>query len=153
MDGISLESPGWVLAHVPDNASRFIRALPTLATTDSFLFLEGGTWPEPLRAFLEQAQVEVMPKPALGTLWPRHTYCSLPAAAAVLEGLASLAEGLSHGEVCDHLHVFRGDRVLLSGYDAFDDEFWLAADVPEQSVRTFSEAVGCTYRSGKGSAG
>jgi len=146
MNGISLAAPVWVLSGVKANASQFLRALPSLVPGDAFLFLEGHAYSEQVRSYLESEQVEVSPRPALGTVWPRLSYFSIPATPQVLERLAVIAEGLSPTEICTHLHVFRRDAVLLSGYDAFTSEFWLSAELVEDKVRAFSEAVGGTYK-------
>jgi hypothetical protein len=154
MKGISLAAPVWIVSGVKDDVSRFLRALPILVSSDGFLFLEGGAYSDALRDFLKSETVEVSPRPALGTVWPRQGYAAIPATARVLGALAALSEGLPSSEVCTHLHVFRGEKVLLSGYDAFSGEFWLSADVPEEKVRSFAETIGGTYRrDGNASAG
>ena len=146
MNGISLVAPVWVLSGVKDDVSQFLRAVPTLVSEEAFLFLEGGAYSEPIRQFLRREAVEVIPRPALGTVWPRQEYGAIPATPNVLEALAALSESLPSFELCTHLHVFQRDKVLLSGYDAFTAEFWLSGDLPEERVRSFSEAVGGTYR-------
>ena len=146
IEGISLTSPGWALPSVADDASRFLRAIPRLVFSNAFVFLEGGSHPVRLRRLLQQRTVQVSPRPALGTLWPRQACFVVPAEPAILEEVATFAEGLPYPEVCDHLHVFSGEQVLLSGYDAFAQPFTLSAAVSEDAVRAFSAAVGCTYR-------
>src|SRR5687767_9268922 len=146
MKGISLATPVWALSQVRDDASQFLRALPSLVPSDALLFLEGDVYSEQVRDFLTRETVMASPRPALGTIWPRQAYTAIPATPQVLEALAALSESLPSIEICTHLHVFRGEKFLLSGYDAFTSEFWLSGDLPEDKVRRFSEAVGGTYR-------
>ena len=145
MKGITLSSPAWIVTGVAKDASRFIRALPSLVPHESFLFLEGRAYSDQLLAFLETERVAVSPRPALGTVWPRGAYFVIPAEPRVLEALATVTQDLPYPDVCDHLSVFRGEEVLLSGYDAFTAEFWLSAELPEEKVKAFVDAVGGSY--------
>jgi hypothetical protein len=146
MAGITQREARWVLTSVPPDASRFLSALPLLVPADAFVFLEGGARPEQLTLLLHERRVEVSPRPALGTVWPRHEFFAVPAKPTVLAELARCAQALPYPEVCDHLHVFRGEEVLLSGYDAFAQPFTLSATIPEERVNAFSAAIGCSYR-------
>jgi hypothetical protein len=108
--------------------------------------LEGGAYPRPVRAFLTSHSIDASPRPALGTYWPANPYFCIPIRSQVLQELAALTEALPSPEVCDHLHVFAGERVVLSGYDAFSDPFYVSGDVPEDALQRFCDDAGCRYQ-------
>ena len=146
MAGITLPNPQWVLPEKVTDPSRFLAALHLLAPKDALLFVEGGRHPPDLKAFLEARQVQPSRRPALGTVWPRHTYYSLPATEDTLGELARLAKSLATPEICDHLHLFSGSDVLLEGHDAFGYEFYVSGLVPEETLIAFCAAARCGYR-------
>jgi hypothetical protein len=146
MAGISLTDPRWVLTGQIDDPSRFLSSLHMLVPQGAMLFVEGGSHPAKVQAFLEAHQVDVSPRPALGTLWPRHRYCSLPATREILAEMASLTAALAEPEICDHLHVFSGENVLLQGHDAFGYNFYVSSLVAEQALKDFCSVTGCGYQ-------
>ena len=146
MAGITLRHPRWALIGRIDDPSRFLSSLHLLAPEGAWLFLEGGGHPPELLQFLEAHAGIVSPRPALGTVWPRHTYFSLPATEEVLASLARITSSLSSPEICDHLHVFSGENVLLEGHDAFAHTFFVSGLVSESRLKDLSAAIGCEYR-------
>jgi hypothetical protein len=145
MDGIRLLRPYCTISP-PSNPSRFLGALDILAPQGAHLFLEGGSHPSHLRDYLEAHDQHVTPRPALGTLWPRHKWFILSVERAVLSDLARLTATLPYPEICDHLHVFREDQVLLEGHDAFTQEFLLSEAIAANQIEAFCAAAGCTYQ-------
>jgi hypothetical protein len=146
MAGITLSNPRWVISGKTADPSRFLRALRLLAPEGALLFVEGGSHPADLQAFLEARQVDASPRPALGTLWPRHSYYSLPATEENLGEMARLVASLAEPQICDHLHLFSGNDVLVEGHDAFGYEFSVSALVPEKTLAAFCAEAGCRYR-------
>jgi hypothetical protein len=145
MHGLVLANPRWELLGCED-PSRFFSSLRHLAPEGAFLLVEGGAHSPPLRALLEQHRVSVEPRPALGTLWPAAPYFCVPTTEEVLERLARVTASCSYPEVCYHLHVFAGDRVLLSGYDAFSDPFYVSSDISEDAIKNFCADAACRYQ-------
>jgi hypothetical protein len=145
MDGLRLLDPQWQVAGVTD-PERFFSALLRLVSPDALLFLEGGAHPPRLRTFLEAQNVTVKHRPALGTMWPAAPYFCVRARPEVVEELVALVSSLAYPEVCEHLHVLMGDRVLVSGYDAFSDPFYVSGNVPEQKLQDFCATAGCSYK-------
>ncbi len=145
MDGLRLPDPQWQVAGVTD-PERFFSALLRLVSPDALLFLEGGAHPPRLRSFLEAQNVTVAWRPALGTLWPATPYFCVRVHPEVVDELVALVRSLSSPEVCDHLHVFMGDRILVSGYDAFSDPFYVSGDVSEQKLKEFCATASCSYK-------
>jgi hypothetical protein len=63
-----------------------------------------------------------------------------------MEELAEIAGVVAAPEICDHLHAYMGDRVLLLWYDAFHDtSLFLSRDIEEESVRTLCRTLHCHY--------
>jgi hypothetical protein len=144
MKGLRLADPQWRLTGL-DEPARFFASLSLLVPADAYLFFEGGSHPAPLRELIAGHSVALPHRPALGTIWPATPYFSVPATASLLEALAVGSASLPYPEVCHHLHVFAGERVLVSGYDAFGDPFFVAGEVPEARVAAFCDAAGGIY--------
>src|SRR5690349_508048 len=79
MAGIRLASPYWEVQPSAETATALFAALPLLVPEGSLLFLEGGSHPPDLRRYLEAHAIDPPCRPALGTLWPRHSFFTLPA--------------------------------------------------------------------------
>ena len=124
-----------------------LRALPLLVPNDAVLYLEGGSPPQEIKAFLDTRCVPEKSHVAIGTIWPKPQRFHLPATAENLTELASLAETCQAMQVAVHLHVYAQGRVLLEWYDAFwKDPFYLSEAITEERVRAFSSALGLSYK-------
>lgn len=145
MQGITLSDPRWVLSGKPPDPSRFFGALLDLFPVGVLLFMEGGSHPPEMRRLIDLIKVEASPRPALGTLWPRHDSVTLRVLPAIMEELVRLTARLPVPGICDHLHVFDGGRVLMEGYDAFRAPFRVSGFPDEQRLKRFCEKVGCGY--------
>jgi hypothetical protein len=145
MSGLRLPDPRWVLPKRPPTPSHFLAELHRLAPDGALLFLEGGDQPTELRALMEARQVTPALRPALGTIWPRCAYFSIPATQQVLSELGRIAASLADPEICEHLHLFVGQDVLLQGYDAFET-FYVSRLVPEEALRAFCAEAPCEFQ-------
>jgi hypothetical protein len=150
LKGIVLgQDAAWEVSTARDFPS-LLRALPLLLPNDAILYLEGGSPPQEIKAFLDTRCVPERLHLAMGTIWPRPETFHLPATTENLTELASLAEKCSAMQVAVHLHVYAQDRVLLEWYDAFwKDPFYLSGAVAEDRVRAFSSALGLSYKKAK----
>jgi hypothetical protein len=119
--------------------------MPELLPADAVLVLEGGRQPEDLRAFVKKHEVSPNVKMAAGTAWPRPTIHHLPATATVLRELAELTEHCAAPEICDHLHAYRGDEVLLQWYDAFSGPLYVSRLVSQDRLERFCAALEVAY--------
>lgn len=146
MKGLRLTGPSWELAKSLTDPAAFFRALAKLVPDDSILFLEGGAHPPHLAAFLEEHRLWPALRPALGTIWPRQPTVALPATPGFLRALAEHTDSCSAPEVCSHLHVYRGEQVLLEGYDAFTHIFYVSQALPEERLRDFCADLECSWR-------
>ena len=144
MRGLRLQGSSWKVSIVTD-ASALLRALPKLVPDDAILFLEGGTHPAPLRALFEEHRFHPALRPALGTIWPRQPTFALPTTQTFLQKLAQATASCPALEICTHLHVYRGEDVLVEGYDAFAQPFYVSQVVPEHQVRDFCAELGVSW--------
>jgi hypothetical protein len=147
MEGLHLTGPSWEVPGKHLDHSAFLRSLPVLVGTDAVLFLEGGAHPSDIKQFLKSHCVDG-PKIARGTIWPRAEIFHVPARADVLQDLADLADHCASPELCNHLHVYRQDVVLLEWHDAFADPFFVSKKVPLQNLQSFCETLSLTYQDG-----
>ena len=79
------------------------------------LYLEGTSIDPEIGAFLEAHRAQESHPVVRGTLWPQPRSYHLPLSSSNLSQLRELAERHAEREICDHLVVYRGDQVLLSG--------------------------------------
>jgi len=136
----------------------FLRKLPLLFPDDCVLYVEGKP-PEDVREFLAQRMVAKPANVAPGTLGSVVTITFLPPSVRKVpveryhipltrdnaEALADLAENHAEPEVCDHLHVYKHETMLMEGHDWYDGEFYVTGQMPEDTIRGFCESVGCRY--------
>lgn len=146
MQGLRLSGPSWVISGDFTDPSSFFRALAKLVPDDAILFLEGGEHPPQLRALLDEHKLFPSLRPALGTIWPRLATFALPSTPVFLDSLAESAESCAAPEVCAHLHVYRGEQVLLEGYDAFRHPvFHVSQAIPQERVCEFCADLGASW--------
>jgi hypothetical protein len=62
-----------------------------------------------------------------------------------LEGLAELSEHHAEPEIAIHIHVYKGNKVLLEWYDATSDPFRIAKEIGEEKVKEFCSKLGAEY--------
>lgn len=147
LNGIALgQDAAWEVSPARDFPS-LLRALPLLLPSDAVLYLEGGSPPKDIEAFLDVHCVRERSHVAMGTIWPRPRTFHLPATTENLTELAALAEKCAAMQIAVHLHVYAQATVLLEWHDAFwKDPLHLSVAIPEDRVRAFSAALGLTYK-------
>ena len=145
-EGIALRPPAWE-ASCPrqQDLASFLRALDDLVPPGSVLYLEGGDPTPEIRSYLEERTADQTTRVALGTIWPRPQCFHMRATRDNLDGLAELAERHATPEIAVHLHVYKGDTVLLEWPDAFADPFRVSKEIPEDKVREFCARLGIKY--------
>ncbi|HEY9283800.1 MAG TPA: hypothetical protein VIP46_10130 [Pyrinomonadaceae bacterium] len=134
--------PCWRVS--PPDFYEFLRSLPALAPGDSVLRLEG----------VEQGNVEayLLGRPAdrenetdqgFWKLRPKIFYT--PVTEENLAGLAALSERFAEPEVCAHVCVYRGDRIILSWHDLPSDPIYVSREIDEAALKRFCEILRCEY--------
>lgn len=145
--GVSLGEDTYWEAFGKVELPSLLRALPKLVPENAILYLEGGTPPKDIRAFLGSHCVPEVTHLAMGTIWPRPLVFHLPATSDNLFELADLAEKCNALEIAVHLHVYKAGGVILEWYDAFfDDPMYLSMDIPEDIVKNFCSELSLQYK-------
>ena len=135
----------WEVSKVRDAAS-FFRALPKLLPDGSVLYLEGGKHPKAFRSFLKQRSLEPQVRISQSTVFPKPYVIHLPLFGNTVDELVVFADSMAEPEICDHLHCYRGETILLSWHDAFFDPVLISPSVSESAVATFASQLSAKYR-------
>ena len=146
--GIALDlgAPQWMVSS-PKEFPGFLRALVDFVPAGSIAYLEGGSPPGELEAFLNQQSVPEVSHVEGGTIWPRPRIFHIPATAENLLGLAEIAEHCAEPEVAIHFHVYRDNHVILQWFDAFLDPMYISKEIAEDKVREFCARLSVEYES------
>jgi hypothetical protein len=149
MEGIRLQGPFWEIDGRRVDYAEFFRRLPDLVSDEAILFLEGGSHSAELTRFMSEHAVPPAEKVARGTVWPRASVFHVPSKPSVLLELAELAGHCAGPEICDHLHVYKDDHVLLEWHDAFSAPFFVSKRILEERIREFCGKLDVTFKEGK----
>ena len=135
----------WEVSNVREAAS-FFRALPSLLPENSILYLEGGEHPKAFRSFLKTRSLEPQVRISLSTVFPKPYFIHLPLLNDTVCELARMADSLAEPEICDHLHCYRDETILLSWYDAFFDPLMVSHSISESLVGSFAAQLSADHR-------
>ena len=108
----------WDIQHY--EIGRLLLGLPSLIPSDAVVCFEGCGIADDIRQLLMAHPAPIITKVYPGTIAPQPEVFHVPATPLVLSNLAELAESHSSYEFCDHLHIYRGNAVLLQCYDFMD---------------------------------
>jgi len=134
-----VEPPCWEVS--PPDFSAFLKHLPALAP-DSILCLEGVSAPD-LEAYLLERPAAYENETKQGFLRWRPKIFYMPITEENLRGFAALTERYAEPEVCDHLRVYSGNRIMLSWHDLPSDPIYLVKDYDEDVLKEFCEMWQC----------
>ena len=136
----------------------FVAHLDILFPEGSALYLEGSSIAEDIREFAESRKPEkvadIRPSTGPGVILSfcppsirrtRLICLHMMLTRTNLDGLVSLIEHHADPEVCDHLHVYNDDVMLLEGYDWGYGQLYVTGEIPEDKVRAFCQAARCRY--------
>jgi hypothetical protein len=137
--GISLGTAvGWRVSGVRDPEA-FFKALPLLAGVGSVLALHDPQGRQ-VQQFLQHNPASESTSVKPGTIWPRPKIYHVECSAQNLEVLEELASRHAPPEIAMHVHLYRGQQVLLEWYDAFGDPIEISAAFAEDEIRRFCHA-------------
>jgi len=112
----------------------------------AIVYLEGSTTPSATR-LLEGMECEPQARVATGTIWPKPRCFHIPMTQENLNTIADLFEDNASPDVCDHFHVYAGNKVLLQWHDAFnDDPLLVDGQVSEEKLKSFTNSISASYR-------
>ena len=149
--GISLnrQEPYWVIKGFSDFPA-FLKSVSKLFPEDSVLYLEGTSIARDVQEFVTARAPESTTKVEMGTIWPRPQALHMLLTAENIAGLAALAEKHALPEICDHLHVYKDNAMLLEAHDVLDQCVSITGALPEERIRTLCEQLRSEYKKGDG---
>ena len=124
----------------------FINEMSILFPEGSIIYIEGTCLDPSIQKYLQAHHAEEITKVETGTIWPRPAFYHISLSEEHLQKLAGFTENYALPEICGHLIVYRGNEVLLEGYDFFDQDIYLAGKIDENKIRVFCEKVGCSFK-------
>ena len=134
--------PCWEVS--PPTFSNFLHHLPVFAP-NSILCLEGVSAPD-LEAYLLERPTAYENETKQGFLALRPKIFYMPITGKNLRGFADLAERYAEPEVCDHLRVYRGNRIILSWHDLPSDPIYVVNEYDEDVLRKFCKLCECEFK-------
>ena len=149
--GISLNrnEPYWVIKGFSDFPV-FLKSLANLFPEGSVLYLEGTSIAREVQEFVTARAPERTTRVEIGTIWPCPQTLHLPLTVENIAGLAALAEKHALTEMCNYLHVYKDNTVLLEAHDVLDQCISLTGALPEERIETLCGQLGSEYKKGDG---
>lgn len=144
--GISLDERNcWRIDLKKSDISLFIREMGILFPRASVVYLEGTAIDPDIQEYLRSIRAEKTTKLEMGTIWPRPRVFHIPLFDEHLQKLAEFTDTHAMPEVCDHLHVYKDDEVLLQGHDIWDKIVYVSNRIDEGLIKEFCARVKCKY--------
>ena len=109
------------------------QALPRPA----MLFVEGTSIAPDVKKLLDGRSVQPGRDDLWGTVWPRSDGFHIRVTDENMRDLLKLADHHATPEICDHLTVYCGERILLVAHDVGSDDVWLDGGLPPQAMARF----------------
>lgn len=110
------------------------------------LYLEGTSLSPDIRAILDEHRATETSPITRATRWPKPQVFHIPLTADLADPLGTLCRDRPSRELCDHLHVYREDQLLLQGFDAGWEPLLVSATIPESTIAAFCEQTGFTCK-------
>lgn len=150
MAGIMLDMRScWEVTEIKGiQAGNFFTALLGLLPADSIFCIETTSKVEEVQSFLQANKIPHTTKVQLGTIWPKPDVFHLSFNEQNMQQMAQLAESFAMPEICDHIHIYKDEEVLLEWFDAFWQPLYISKQIPESEVKDFCEKLGCEYCDG-----
>jgi hypothetical protein len=137
-----VEPPCWEMS-APD-LTHFIAELGDFGHSGYVLCLDGVIAAE-VETYLRARPSTIENRTDQGFLKMRSKVFFMPITGESAQGLARLSENHADPEVCDHLRVYEGNRLILSWHDVPFDPVYFGSEVAEARLRRFSASLGCRY--------
>ena len=137
-----VEPPCWEIS--PPDLTEFISQLGSFVSPESVLCLEGGNAAD-VERYLQARPGPIENEIDQGFLKMRSKVFFMPVTRENLRGLRDLTEVHAEPEVCDHLRVYEGEKIILSWHDLPFDPIYVASEIDEAALGKFCKALGCGY--------
>lgn len=154
----------WLLLDVDDsNIIQLLLNLPMIVGEDAILHLDGAEHPRhPILDLVDSRRPEKItlfdpdirnitwldPDTGLWEYMERQQYYEhhhIQTTQENMNALAELSRQFNFFGAADHFHVYKGMNILLECWDRASDGCYVTADIAEDSIKAFCEAVGCRY--------
>lgn len=122
-----------------------LRGAVELFGSDAILYLEGTAMAPEVKSALAEWEVQGSKLLPRATRWPRADVLHVPLRMAVIEALANGASNRPPQATCNHLHIYRGDDLLLQGFEVGWEPFLISMMLPEAKVADFCGRTGFSY--------
>jgi hypothetical protein len=137
-----VQPPCWEMS-APD-LTHFIAELGDFGHSGYVLSLDGVIAAD-VETYLRARPGTIENRTDQGFLKMRSKVFFMPITGESAQGLARLSENHADQEVCDHLRVYEGNRLILSWHDVPFDPVYFGSEVAEAIVRKLSASLGCRY--------
>jgi hypothetical protein len=132
-------------------AGKFFNALITLMPDECTFCVETTSLAEEVREFFEASKIPYITKVQLGT---GSAYPAAPKVFHIafseqnMRQFEEFAENFAMPEICDHIHIYKYNEVLLEWFDVFSNPLYISKKISEDSIKSFCEKIGCEYCDG-----
>src|SRR5258706_9047404 len=145
-DGIDLDTPfHWVVEGLKKPVS-FFEHLSELLPPDSILYVEGTSIAPEVAAFYSSHRAGNAADVVRDTIAPTPDIYHFAFSPDVVVGLRQFAASRPVAEMFDHIKGYRGETLLFTFHDAFNDWLRISKHVPQASVSRFCQALGVSSR-------
>jgi hypothetical protein len=143
-DGIDIDTPfHWVIEGLKQPV-QFFEQLPELLPPDSILYVEGVRIAPDIAAFYASHRARNAVEVIRDTIAPIPDIYHVTFSREVLDGLCRFAESRRVEELFNHIKAYRGETLLFTFHDAFDDWLRVSEHVPESAVIRFCQRLGAS---------
>jgi hypothetical protein len=145
-DGIDLDTPfRWVVEGILQ-PEPFFRSLPTLLPSDAILYFEGASIARDVSEFYELHRASNAIAVARDSIHPVPEIYHVAMSQEVLAGLCDYAASKPKEQLFDHIKAYRGESLLFTFHDAFENYLLISEHVTEPAVKEFCNTLGGTFR-------
>lgn len=132
--GVSIAEQSWIDIDGVSDTGQLLRAIEALMPRDARLNV--------MRPSETEAET-LLRKHAMAESRPEDGDFFLATSGAAIAELARLADRIAPAALCSGIFVVQGDRNVLESYrrDAGEDVVWLSADLDEELIARFREAL------------
>jgi len=123
------------------DSAKFFKGLSIHFRDVTTLFIEGDSIAKDVLILYKKNIQEGEYLPRAGTIFPKSTKLRCKYSVEFMNELALMAENHAEPEMCDHLHLYKDNNLILEWMDAFSDEILISKTISEEVVKQFSAAI------------
>ena len=144
------EKDFWIIDLKESDISLFIKNLEMFFLKEAIIYIEGGSINFKIQEYLDSVQVDVSKIANIqrGTIWPKPKIFHIPLESSVLQKLSEFTDDYDLIELCEHLVIYKDKKILMAGYDIFDEKIYLSGQIEENLIRDFCDKIGGDYYRG-----